>query len=88
MHASNDNFNTDRRFCRRTKRFKKVQIILHDGGVCDGIMRNMSRTGAQLDMISTNFLPSKFKMRIINDDVIRKCQLVWRKHGMMGVVFV
>ncbi|MGJ8563313.1 MAG: PilZ domain-containing protein [Alphaproteobacteria bacterium] len=87
MRAHNDNFDTERRFCERTLRFKKVRIILHDGGVFDGIMRNMSRTGAQLDMVNTKFLPKSFKVRVVNDDVVHTCKLVWRKYGAVGVVF-
>lgn len=84
----NDNFATERRFGRRCRAFKKAQVVT-DGhmGVYDAILRNLSRTGAMLDMPGTECLPKTFILQLVSDNVRRKCDVIWRKQGQIGVVF-
>ena len=88
MMTHNDNHASERRFGQRCRAFKKAQLVSDGhGGVYDAILRNLSRTGALLDMPGSEFMPKTFTMRLLADNVSRKCQIVWRKQGLMGVVF-
>lgn len=78
----------ENRFSRRCKTLKNCQIVLaHHTGVFDALLRNLSRTGALIDVNSVQYIPKHFQLRIVTDNVIRDCELVWRRGGRAGVVF-
>ena len=88
MQSVNDNHVKERRFGQRSRTFKEVRLMLRGfGGHYKAIMRNLSRTGAMLDVPSIDFIPRKFKLRLVSDDVLRECEVVWRQEGLVGVVF-
>ena len=79
----------ERRFGARCRAFKKTQVILPDqDSVFDAVMRNLSRTGARLELPDVLHIPCEFRMRLVNEDIERDCKVIWRKPGAMGVVFL
>ena len=79
----------ERRFGARCKAFKKTQVILPEqDSVFDAILRNLSRTGARLELPDVLHIPKEFRMRLVSEDIERNCKVVWRKPGAMGVVFL
>ncbi len=88
MITHNDNNASERRFAQRVRAFKKAQLIVDGhGGVYDAIMRNLSRTGALIDLPGTVFIPKTFTMRLTEDDLSRECEIIWRRDGLIGVAF-
>ncbi len=59
--------------------------ILFGGGSIDCTVRNLSETGAALDVTSPLGIPSEFVL--VTDDTLRPCRIVWRKEKRIGVTF-
>ena len=55
------------------------------GGAIDCTIRNISDTGAALDVISPLGIPTEFTL--IADGEQRPCRVVWRKEKRIGVTF-
>lgn len=71
----------------RRKTVLKAATIEFEGGIgC--IVRNMSDTGAGIDVANPSSLPIEFDLRIEGDNVRRYCAIVWRGQKRVGVVFV
>lgn len=78
----------ERRFGVRCRTFKKTQVILHEqDSVFNAILKNLSRTGAKLQLPEVLHIPKEFRMRLVNEEIDRDCKVVWRKPGEMGIVF-
>ena len=50
-------------------------------------VRDVSKTGAGLDVASDVSLPGVFKLVIEMETAQRRCRMIWRKENRMGVVF-
>lgn len=86
MMAQNDNTNGRRRFSLRTRRFKKARIVTcESGNGIEAIIRDTSRSGAQLEIVSKQPLSQNFIMHIDSEDRFHHCQLRWRRNGKLGV---
>jgi len=59
--------------------------ILFGGGSIDCTVRNLSETGAALDVTSPLGIPTEFVL--VTDDTLRPCRIVWRKEKRIGVTF-
>ncbi len=59
--------------------------ILFGGGSIDCTVRNLSETGAALDVTSPLGIPSEFMLE--TDGVQRSCRVVWRKEKRIGITF-
>lgn len=68
-------------------RVLKAGKILFDGAVIDCTVRNISRTGAALEVESPVGIPHRFILVIETDRVRRACQVIWRKERRIGVGF-
>lgn len=78
----------ERRFGVRSRTFKKTQVVLlEQDSVFDAILRNLSRTGAKLDLPEVLHIPQEFRMRLVAENIDRNCKVVWRKPREMGIVF-
>ena len=55
------------------------------GGAIDCTIRNVSDTGAALDVASQLGIPTEFVLAI--DGEQRPCRVVWRKEKRIGVTF-
>jgi len=55
------------------------------GGAIDCTIRNISETGAALDVTSQLGIPTEFVL--VTDSEQRPCRVVWRKEKRIGVTF-
>lgn len=75
---------------RRAARHRvlKAGTITFSGGA--GIsctVRNLSDTGAALDVISPIGIPQQFVLVMEADKSSRQCRVIWRKERRIGVTF-
>ena len=68
-------------------RVLKAGTISFGGDGIDCTVRNLSETGAALEVITPLFIPDRFTLIIPTDRLRRPCHIVWRKEKRMGVAF-
>jgi hypothetical protein len=68
-------------------RVLKAGTIEFGGGAIDCTVRNVSNTGAALDVISPMGIPEKFTLLLPSDGLHLPCHVVWRKERRLGVAF-
>ena len=66
-------------------RVLKGASIQFGGGAIDCTVRNLSETGAALDVQSPVGIPAEFTL--VTDTEQRQCRVVWRKEKRIGVTF-
>lgn len=66
----------------------KSATIAFDGGGISCRVRNLSETGAALDVDSPIGIPEQFDLVIESDHVHRRSRVVWRKPKRIGVTFI
>jgi len=71
---------------RRT--FKGGAIIFGLARAIDCIVRNISETGAALEVKSPISIPDEFTLLIKPESVKRNCRVAWRSAERIGVQFV
>ncbi len=65
-----------------------AKIIFNDGhSVFDCIVRNLSDTGAMIQMENPLSAPGVFDLRL-SDERVLPCEVRWRKINSLGVEFV
>ena len=74
---------------RRAPRHKVLKggTIAFGGGGVDCTVRNLSSTGAGVDVASPIGLPPSFVLVIEADHFIRRCRPIWSKDRRVGVAF-
>jgi hypothetical protein len=50
-------------------------------------VRNISDTGAALDVASPLYFPDRFTLAVHTDEMRRPCRVVWRRQRRIGVSF-
>ncbi|MEH2473972.1 hypothetical protein V1281_004843 [Nitrobacteraceae bacterium AZCC 2161] len=65
----------------------KAGTISFDGGGIDCTVRNISKSGAALDVASPLGIPQNFILLVPADDLRQPCHVVWRKEKRIGVAF-
>lgn len=65
----------------------KGGIISFEGNGIDCTVRNLSRSGAALEVADVAQLPPSFKLAIEADNFLRPCRLVWSAGRRIGVAF-
>lgn len=70
----------------RQRVLKSASIEFH-GGVIDCVIRNISETGAALEVASPLGIPETFNLVISGDHSSRSCKVAWRKDKRIGVAF-
>lgn len=68
-------------------RILKGGSICFDGGAIDCTVRNISKTGAALDVASPLGIPHEFTLVVPVDNLSQRCRVVWRKETRIGVAF-
>jgi hypothetical protein len=68
-------------------RILKAGTISFGGGAIDCTVRNLSETGAALEVVTPLFIPDRFTLIIQSEHLRRPCHIVWRKERRMGVAF-
>ena len=57
------------------------------GGAIDCTVRNLSETGAALDVVSPVGIPERFTLFLPAESRRLPCRVVWRKEKRIGVTF-
>ena len=65
----------------------KAGTIEFGGGAIDCTVRNLSDTGAALDVTSPVGIPEQFTLLIQADGTHLRCTVIWRKEKRIGVRF-
>lgn len=77
----------DKRKLRRT-RVLKAGMISFGGSAISCTVRNLTKSGAMLDVESPLGVPREFTLVISSDDVRHECRIVWVREKRMGVSFM
>jgi hypothetical protein len=77
----------DTRRPRRT-RVLKTGTISFGGSAISCTVRNLTRSGAMLDVASPLVVPREFTLMIPTDDVRHECRIVWIQERRLGVSFI
>ena len=65
----------------------KAGSIEVGGDAIDCIVRNVSETGAALQVLSPLYVPDRFTLVVQTDQLKRPCHIIWRKERRFGVAF-
>jgi hypothetical protein len=82
-----DQMNEHRR-SPRLRTFKGGSIIFGVAAAIDCLIRNMSETGAALEIEAPIRIPDEFTLLIKPEFLKRHCRVVWRSAKRIGVQFV
>ncbi|MDD1537167.1 MULTISPECIES: PilZ domain-containing protein [unclassified Bradyrhizobium] len=77
----------DERRDKARHRVLKAGTIEFGGGAIDCTVRNLSDTGAALDVTSPLGIPERFILFVPADATHLSCTVVWRKEKRIGVRF-
>jgi hypothetical protein len=69
------------------QRVLKAGTIAFDGSGIDCVVRNISATGAALEVESQLGIPPLFQLVISAERFSQRCRVLWRKEKRIGVVF-
>jgi hypothetical protein len=69
------------------QRVLKAGTITFGGAGIDCTVRNLSETGAALQVASVVGIPTEFTLFVQSEHFNRKCRVVWRKLTRIGVTF-
>jgi hypothetical protein len=69
------------------QRVLKAGTIEFNGGGLSCMVRNMSNTGAALDVTSPVGIPDHFTLVLSADRSHMPCHVVWRKEKRIGIAF-
>ena len=72
----------------RSKVLKGAKIILGTSSVIDCVVRNVTNTGARVELANTVELPEDLGLTFDGGRSIRSCKVVWRTGTETGVQFV
>jgi len=72
----------------RQRTFKGGTISFDRAAGIDCVVRNISKSGACLEVQSPLGIPEQFTLVVKPDDLKRSCQVAWRSAGRIGVLFV
>jgi glycine cleavage system regulatory protein len=83
-----DTPNANRRYAVRHKALKAVKLVALDAWVfVDGILRDISETGAKIECKNCAMVQDEFRLLIVVDGTIQPCKIIWRRLNTMGVEF-
>jgi hypothetical protein len=81
-------FSPEGRVSIRKRTLLGAKIVFNDGhSVFDCIVRNLSDTGAMIQIENPLAAPSTFNLQF-SDDRLLACEVRWRKINSIGVEFV
>jgi hypothetical protein len=72
---------------QRRQRVLKAASILFDGSAIDCVVRNMSATGAAIEVESQLGIPPAFDLVIAGENSRERCRVQWRREKRLGVAF-
>jgi hypothetical protein len=65
----------------------KAGTIEFGGSGMDCTVKNLSDTGAALEILSPLYIPDRFTLFVPSDQFRRRCHVVWRKERRVGIAF-
>jgi hypothetical protein len=68
-------------------RVLKAGAIEFGGTAIDCTVRNISATGAALEVNSPLWFPDRFTLAIASEQLRKPCHIVWRREKRIGVTF-
>ena len=77
----------ERRASQRHRVLKQGMLAFSGGGGADCTVRNISESGARIEIASPVGLPASFTLVIAADRFMRPCRTVWSADRRIGVVF-
>jgi hypothetical protein len=77
----------ERRKSPRRRVLKGGTIALERGGAVSCTVRNLSESGACIEVGSPLGIPESFNLVIASDHVTRPCRIMWRSDRRIGVAF-
>ena len=77
----------EKRAAQRYRVFKGGTITFENSGIACTV-RNMSDSGAAIDLENPVTLPHSFTLSISRDNFVRNCRTVWRNDKRIGLAFV
>jgi hypothetical protein len=77
----------EKRAAQRHRVFKGGTITIGNSGFACTV-RNLSSSGAAIDLDGPVTLPQSFMLSITCDNVVRHCRAVWRNDRRVGLAFV
>lgn len=69
------------------RRILKAGSIEFDGGAIDCAVRNLSKVGAALDVVTPVGIPDHFTLVVPGDHLRLASRVVWRKAARIGIKF-
>jgi hypothetical protein len=69
------------------RRILKAGQILFGPSAIDCVVRNISATGACIVVNSPLWYPDSFILAVTSDSASRRCHIVWRRDGQVGLAF-
>jgi hypothetical protein len=77
---------SEKRITRRHRVLKSGTISFGSGAI-DCTIRNLSETGAAIEVVTPLFIPDRFTLVVQTEKLKRPCHIVWRKEKRIGVAF-
>jgi hypothetical protein len=77
----------ERRTATRQRVLKQGTLAFGGGGGIDCMVRNISSSGARIEIVSPIGMPPSFTLVIKADQFLRRCHPVWSKDTRIGVAF-
>jgi hypothetical protein len=77
----------ERRTAQRHRVLKQGALAFSGGGGADCMVRNISESGARIEITSPFGLPASFTLVIATDHFLRPCHAVWSADRRIGVAF-
>ncbi len=78
---------TENRNIARRRVLKAGKIAFNQAGIIDCTVRNISETGACLQVASPLGIPESFNLILNGEPAPKPCRVVWRKEKQIGVEF-
>lgn len=78
---------SDNRVAHRHRTYKGGTISFDRAAGIECIVRNLSSTGACLEMDSSFGIPDQFTLVIKPEALVRSCHVAWRTERKLGVQF-
>ena len=69
------------------RRVLKAGSIEFGGGEFECTIRNVSETGAALEVMTPLYIPDRFTLAVHSEQSKRTCRVIWRKQKRIGVTF-
>jgi hypothetical protein len=78
----------ERRRLSRSRILKGAKLVLGKTSMLDCIVRNVTTTGARIEISSATRLPEAVGLTFDGGRTVRACQVVWRRVTSTGLKFI